>query len=118
MATLTTTPPKLRKTSEGSSPAWRVTEAGTVPVADVARVTGVKYGTVDYVIRTCEVPIVSQFGQGRARYIALTDALLIFAAAGLAIAAGVALTQMVRAMVASGAHVDGGAVTIPLGKVA
>ncbi|MFG2858583.1 hypothetical protein ACGFZ9_50040 [Streptomyces mirabilis] len=92
---------------------WRVTEQGTVPVSDVARTTG-DYPAVNYTVRRCKVPVIEQGGQGRTRYIPVSEALLLVAAAALAIAAGVALAQMYRAIKASGATVGVDALTIPL----
>ncbi|MEV8435708.1 hypothetical protein [Streptomyces chartreusis] len=92
---------------------WRVTPEGTVPVSDVARTTG-DYPAVNYTVRRCGVPVIDQGGQGRARYIPVSEALLLVAAAALAVAAGVALAQMYRAIKASGATVRADSLTIPL----
>src|SRR5688500_12474187 len=75
---------------------WRVTPEGTVRVSDVARTTG-DYEAVNYTVRRYGV-VVDQHGQGRSRYIPVSEALLLVAAAALAVAAGVALAQMYRAM--------------------
>ena len=91
---------------------WRVTPHGTVRVSDVARTTG-DYEAVNYTVRRYGV-VVDQHGQGRSRYIAVSEALLLVAAAALAVAAGVALAQMYRAIKASGATVGSNALTIPL----
>lgn len=96
---------------------WRVTPEGTVPVVDVGRTVG-DYGAIDHAIRRGGVRIVSQGGAGRRRHISLADAVLLFAVATLAAAAGVAISQLYLAVKASGARVDGGAVVLPLGKVA
>ncbi|MFF4963242.1 hypothetical protein ACFY2Z_40980 [Streptomyces sp. NPDC001222] len=92
---------------------WRVTPEGTVPVSDVARTTG-DYPAVNYTVRRCGVTVVEQGGHGRTRYIPVSEALLLVAAAALALAAGVALAQMFRAIKASGATVSAEALTIPL----
>lgn len=92
---------------------WRVTPQGTVPVSDVARTTG-DYPAVNYTVRKCGVEIAAQGGHGRTRYIPVSEALLLVAAAALAVAAGVALAQMYRAIKASGATVAADALTIPL----
>lgn len=92
---------------------WRVTPQGTVPVSDVARTTG-DYPAVNYTVRRCGVTVVEQGGHGRTRYIPVSEALLLVAAAALAMAAGVALAQMYRAMKASGATVGVDSLTIPL----
>lgn len=92
---------------------WRVTPEGTVPVSDVARTTG-DYPAVNYTVRRCGVPVVDQGGHGRTRYIPVSEALLLVAAAALAVAAGVALAQMYRAIKASGATVGADSLTIPL----
>ena len=92
---------------------WRVTPEGTVPVSDVARTTG-DYPAVNYTVRRCGVTIASQGGHCRTRYIPVSEALLLVAAAALAMAAGVALAQMYRAIKASGATVGADALTIPL----
>lgn len=95
---------------------WRVTPEGTVRVSDVARTTG-DYEAVNYTVRRYGVPVVDQHGQGRSRYIPVSEALLLVAAAALAVAAGVALAQMYRAIKASGAKVGVDSLTIllPLG---
>ncbi|MBT2395940.1 hypothetical protein [Streptomyces sp. ISL-100] len=92
---------------------WRVTPEGTVPVSDVARTTG-DYPAVNYTVRRCGVTIASSGGHCRTRYIPVSEALLLVAAAALALAAGVALAQMYRAIKASGATVGPNALTIPL----
>lgn len=92
---------------------WRVTPQGTVPVSDVARTTG-DYPAVNYTVRRCGVPVIDQGGHGRTRYISVSEALLLVAAAALAVAAGVALAQMYRAIKASGATVGPNSLTIPL----
>lgn len=92
---------------------WRVTPEGTVRVSDVARSTGCEYEAVNYTVRRYGV-VVDQYGQGRSRYIPVSEALLLVAAAALAVAAGVALAQMFRAIKASGATVGADALTIPL----
>ena len=92
---------------------WSVNPQGTVPVSDVARTTG-DYESMNYAVRRCGVPVVTQGGPGRARYIPVSEALLLVAAAALAMAAGVALAQMYRAIKASGATVGADALTIPL----
>ncbi len=103
-------------TSTAAAPAipadWRVTPEGTVRVSDVARTTG-DYESVNYTVRKYGV-VVEQHGQGRSRYIPVSEALLLVAAAALAVAAGVALAQMFRAIKASGATVGADALTIPL----
>jgi hypothetical protein len=91
---------------------WRVTAQGTVRVSDVARTTG-DYEAVNYTVRRYGV-VVDQHGQGRSRYIPVSEALLLVAAAALAVAAGVALAQMYRAIKASGAQVGANSLTIPL----
>ncbi|MGW6420455.1 hypothetical protein [Streptomyces sp. NPDC055055] len=103
------TSPDLPPVPEG----WRVTPQGTVPVSDVARTTG-DYPAVNYTVRRCGVTVVEQGGHGRKRYIPVSEALLLVAAAALAMVAGVALAQMYRAMKASGATVGADALTIPL----
>jgi len=90
-----------------------VTSEGTVLVSDVARTTG-DYPAVNYTVRRCGVPVVERGGRGAGRYIAVSEALLLVAAAALALAAGVALAQMYRAMKASGATIGTDALTIPL----
>lgn len=92
---------------------WRVTPEGTVPVSDVARTTG-DYPAVNYTVRRCGVTIASSGGHCRTRYIPVSEALLLVAAAALAMAAGVALAQMYRAIKASGATVGADSLTIPL----
>ena len=92
---------------------WRVTPEGTVPVSDVARTTG-DYPAVNYTVRRCGVTIASSGGHCRTRYIPVSEALLLVAAAALALAAGVALAQMFRAIKASGATISVDALTIPL----
>lgn len=92
---------------------WRVTPEGTVRVSDVARSTGCEYEAVNYTVRRYGM-VVDQHGQGRSRYIPVSEALLLVAAAALAVAAGVALAQMFRAMKASGATVGADTLTIPL----
>lgn len=91
---------------------WRVTPEGTVRVSDVARTTG-DYESVNYTVRRYSVTV-DQHGQGRTRYIPVSEALLLVAAAALAMAAGVALAAMYRAIKASGATVGADALTIPL----
>ena len=111
-ATATTAPapaPSAPPVPEG----WRVTSKGTVPVSDVARTTG-DYPAVNYTVRRCGVTVVDQGGHGRTRYIPVSEALLLVAAAALAVAAGVALAQMYRAIKAAGATVGTDALTIPL----
>ncbi|MER5549497.1 hypothetical protein ABT072_45645 [Streptomyces sp. NPDC002589] len=106
----------IEQTGTAAAPAipadWRVTPEGTVRVSDVARTTG-DYESVNYTVRRYGV-VVDQHGQGRSRYIPVSEALLLVAAAALAIAAGVALAQMFRAIKASGATVGADALTIPL----
>ncbi|MDX2854589.1 hypothetical protein PV342_40550 [Streptomyces sp. PA03-3a] len=92
---------------------WRVTPEGTVRVSDVARTTG-DYESMNYTVRRCGVPVVDQGGQGRSRYIPVSEALLLVAAAALAVAAGVALAQMYRAIKTTGATVNADSLTIPL----
>lgn len=92
---------------------WRVTPEGTVPVTDVARTTG-DYPAVNYTVRRCGVPVTSRQGRNHARYIPVSEALLLVAAAALAVAAGVALAQMYRAMKANGATIGADSLTIPL----
>lgn len=90
---------------------WRVTPEGTVRVSDVARTTG-DYEAMNYTVRRYGV-VVDQHGQGRSRYIPVSEALLLVAAAALAVAAGVALAQMYRAMKTSGATIGADSLTIP-----
>jgi len=91
---------------------WRVTPQGTVRVSDVARTTG-DYPAVNYTVRRCGVTVVEQGGHGRTRYIPVSEALLLVAAAALAVAAGVALASMYRAMKTAGATVGTDSLTIP-----
>ncbi|WP_121832814.1 hypothetical protein [Streptomyces sp. S1] len=113
--TATQTTDDTRTASEWSAPeGWRVTPDGTVPVADVIRTAGVPHGAVDHAVRACGIPVVGQHGQGRRRYISVSDALVILAAAALATVAGVALSQMYRALQGSNVTVSGSALTIPL----
>jgi hypothetical protein len=90
-----------------------VTPDGTVAVTDVARTTG-DYPAVNYTVRKCGVPVVDRGGRGKGRYIPVSEALLLVAAAALAVAAGIALAQMYRAMKATGATVGPDSLTIPL----
>ncbi|MCW5254718.1 hypothetical protein [Streptomyces sp. SHP 1-2] len=92
---------------------WHVTPEGTVLVSDVARTTG-DYPAVNYTVRRCGVPVAGRGGRGQGRYIPVSEALLLVAAAALAVTAGVALAQMYRAMKAAGATVGPDALTIPL----
>lgn len=93
---------------------WHVTPEGTVAVTEVARTTG-DYPAVNYTVRKCGVPVVSRGpGRGSGRYIPVSEALLLVAAAALAVAAGVALAAMYRAIKAAGAEVGPDALTIPL----
>lgn len=110
--TATATEPTSTATAPAIPAEWRVTPEGTVRVSDVARTTG-DYESVNYTVRKYGV-VVDQHGQGRSRYIPVSEALLLVAAAALAVAAGVALAQMFRAMKASGATVGVNALTIPL----
>lgn len=108
-----TTPPGPVAPPSGVPADWRVTPEGTVRVSDVARTAG-DYQAVNYTVRRYGVPVMAQEGQGRSRYIPVSEALLLVAAAALALAAGVALAQMYRAIKASGATVGANALTIPL----
>lgn len=92
---------------------WRVTPEGTVRVTDVAKTTG-DYPAVNYTVRRCDIPVVGRTGRGQGRYIPVSEALLLVAAAALAVAAGVALSAMYRAIKASGATVGADALNIPL----
>lgn len=92
---------------------WRVTPEGTVAVVDVAKTTG-DYPAVNYTVRKCGVPVMGREGRGGGRYIPVSEALLLVAAAALAVAAGIALAQMYRAIKASGATIGADALTIPL----
>ncbi|WP_405802276.1 hypothetical protein [Streptomyces sp. NBC_01506] len=92
---------------------WRITPEGTVAVMDVARTTG-DYPAVNYTVRKCGVPVMDTKGRGGGRYIPVSEALLLVAAAALALAAGVALAQMYRAIKANGATIGANALTIPL----
>lgn len=114
--TVTMTEPINCTTSpaESTPKDWRVTPDGSVPVADVVKSAGVPHAAVDYAVRLGLVDVTAQHGQGRRRYIATSDGLLILAAAALALAAGVALVSMLRAMKATGAMVSANALTIPL----
>ncbi|MFI6899279.1 hypothetical protein ACIBM4_34750 [Streptomyces sp. NPDC050256] len=107
-----TTPPGPVAPPSGVPADWRVTPEGTVRVSDVARTAG-DYQAVNYTVRRYGV-VVDQHGQGRSRYIPVSEALLLVAAAALAMAAGVALAAMYRAMKATGATVSGSGLTIPL----
>lgn len=91
---------------------WRVTPEGTVRVSDVARSTG-DYEAVNYTVRRYGV-VTDQYGQGRSRYIPVSEALIILAAAALATAAGVALAAMYRAIKAAGATVNGNSLTLTI----
>jgi hypothetical protein len=114
-ATATTAPDQSRTASEWSAPeSWRITPQGTVPVADVIRTAGVPHGAVDHAVRACNIPVLGQHGQGRRRYISVSDALVILAAAALAVAAGVALSQMYRALKGTGVTVSDSGLMIPL----
>jgi hypothetical protein len=92
---------------------WHVTPDGTVAVTEVARTTG-DYPAVNYTVRKCGVPVMGREGRGGGRYIPVSEALLLVAAAALAVAAGVALAQMYRAMKANGATIGADSLTIPL----
>lgn len=107
-ATATLTPP-APSVPEG----WRVTPEGTVSVSDVARTTG-DYQAVNYTVRRCGVPVVAHPDYSRTRFIPVSEALLLVAAAALAVAAGVALAAMYRAVKTAGATVGADALTIPL----
>ncbi|MCX4429463.1 hypothetical protein [Streptomyces mirabilis] len=109
MTATATNAPKAPPVPKG----WRVTPQGTVPVSDVARTTG-DYPAVNYTVRRCGVPVIEQGGHGRTRYISVSEALLLVAAAALAVAAGVALAQMYRAIKTAGATVGPNSLTIPL----
>ncbi|MCW2901856.1 MAG: hypothetical protein JWO67_4121 [Streptosporangiaceae bacterium] len=103
-ATKTKTAVSESTTPRPSAPeGWRVTPEGSVPVADVVRSAHVPHSAVDYAIRLGLVDVLDQHGQGRRRYIAASDGLLILAAAALALSAGVALAAMLRAIKSTGA---------------
>ena len=109
----TATAPVPRPVAPPVPEGWHVTPEGTVLVSDVARTTG-DYPAVNYTVRRCGVPVVDRGGRGQGRYIPVSEALLLVAAAALAVAAGVALAQMYRAMKTAGATVGADSLTIPL----